>query len=84
MAMNEKEETAYMQGGRAAWTSMLHECIKHLGYDGEDVNKTAWVVEREAAIAALRGLCRDHGDNDWDEDLHLADIIDKHLRKHLP
>jgi hypothetical protein len=24
-----------------------------------------------------------HGDNDWPDDLHLADVIDKHLARHL-
>jgi predicted secreted protein len=41
------------------------------------------VLEREAAVQALREMCRDFGDNDWPEDLHLADILDKHLAKHL-
>lgn len=39
--------------------------------------------EREATIAALRILCGDFGDNDWLDDLHLADVVEKHLSKHL-
>jgi predicted secreted protein len=41
------------------------------------------IIEREEAINTLRDLCREHGDNDWSDDLHLADIIDKHLGRHL-
>jgi hypothetical protein len=36
--------------------------------------------EREEAIAALRSMCADYGDNEWPETLHLADIIETHLR----
>lgn len=39
--------------------------------------------ERSAAVDALRELCGEYGDNDWDSDLHLADVIEKHLRRHL-
>lgn len=53
----------------------------NLGY--ENVTEQAWIAEREAAIAALRRLCAAHGDNDWPESLHLADIIEKHLGRHL-
>lgn len=41
------------------------------------------VDERAETIFILRIICKDHGDNDWEDDLHLADIIDKHLGKHL-
>ncbi len=39
--------------------------------------------ERGAAVKMLRQLCADFGDNDWPDDLHLADVIDKHLGDHL-
>ncbi len=39
--------------------------------------------ERASTIQLLRGACRQFGDNDWDDDLHLVDIIEKHLLKHL-
>lgn len=35
--------------------------------------------EREDVIKPLRDLCERHGDNDWPEELHLRDIIEKHL-----
>lgn len=85
--MNEQEESIYEQGSRAAWTFMLGECLRHLGYksvyrsgEGADV---AWIAEREAAIAMLRQVCAAHGDNDWPNDLHLGDIIEKHLWRNL-
>jgi hypothetical protein len=36
-------------------------------------------IERADAIRTLRRLCSEHGDNFWSDDLHLSDIIDKHL-----
>jgi hypothetical protein len=39
--------------------------------------------ERAGTIAALRELCGHFGDNDWTDDLHLADVVEKHLGKHL-
>lgn len=40
-------------------------------------------TERQETIKSLRGLCKDFGDNDWPDDLHLADVIEKHLGKYL-
>lgn len=35
--------------------------------------------ERSATVAILRQVCTSHGDNDWRDNLHLADVIEKHL-----
>ena len=78
---DEKTEQAYLQGGRSVWNSLLRECLRNLKTSEHD--QYSWITEREAAIAVLRGICDEFGDNDWNENLHLADIIDKHLGKHL-
>jgi len=39
--------------------------------------------ERREIISALRDACSEIGDNDWPDDLHIADIIEKHLARHL-
>lgn len=78
--MNEQD---YERGSRMAWTLMLQQCLMHLGYKSEEGSKAAWILEREAAIRALRDVCLDHGDNNWPEELHLGDIIEKHLARHL-
>lgn len=77
--MNENEEQAYMRGSRAAWLVMLRECLRQLGYESPESQQAHWIIEREETIAQLRRLCAQHGDNEWDEKLHLADVIDKHL-----
>ena len=41
------------------------------------------VDERTEAVAALRRVCRSFGDDNWPSSLHLADIIEKHLERHL-
>jgi hypothetical protein len=38
-----------------------------------------WKEERADAVRELREICEDFGDNDWEDDLHLADVIGKHL-----
>jgi hypothetical protein len=40
-------------------------------------------VERKEVIKYLRGVCKNWGDNDWGDDLHLVDILDKHLFYYL-
>ena len=78
--MNEQD---YTQGSRRAWLTMLTECVRHLGYETSEAKAAAWIVEREETVQRLRAVCAEHGDNDWDEDLHLTDVIEKHLWHHL-
>jgi hypothetical protein len=39
--------------------------------------------ERAKAIVALREVCKNYGDNDWPDNLNLADIVNNHLLRHL-
>jgi len=77
------DENSYNQGSRMAWRSMLQQCCRELGYDDVEADKARWILEREEAISALRGVCSGHGDNDWEDNLHLGDIIEKHLHNNL-
>ncbi len=76
-------EGAYERGERAAILRVLRTCLQELGYGSAESGQARWVLEREATIAALRSVCDEHGDNDWDDQLHLADVVDKHLARHL-
>lgn len=78
--MNERD---YERGNRAAWSRMLQECVRQLGIDDPAARGAAWILEREAAVAMLREACEHHGDNDWPDDLHMGDVIEKHLLRHL-
>ena len=78
--MNEREEEAYVRGSQAAWLRMALVCLSELPARG---TAESWRIERAQAIAMLRQVCEHHGDNDWPDDLHLADVIEKHLWRHL-
>lgn len=78
--MTQAEEKAYIEGQRALLRRQLAEIMRELGHDQPEV--ASLVKEREDTIAALRRLCGERGDNDWPDDLYLADIIEKHLDLH--
>ena len=78
--MTESEESAYIRGGKAVWRKLFAESLRELG---QEVNGAALLDERNDAIATLRELCEEYGDNDWPDDLHLSDIIEKHLSRYL-
>jgi hypothetical protein len=80
--MNEKEERIYIDGERAAWRMMLGECLRHLE-PSEEKSRAQLVIELDEARVQLRHLCEEFGDNDFEDDLHLGDAIEKHLGKHL-
>jgi len=77
------DETSYIQGSRTAWTAMLRTCLRNLDYESNDKQLISLIEEREAVIAQLREICEVYGDNDWDNTLHLGDVIEKHLGRHL-
>jgi len=81
--MTEKEEKAYMRGCREPWKRILAEAARELGYDTPEGKLAALINEREQAVAALRDVCEAYGSNDWPDNLHLADIIEKHLGRPL-
>jgi hypothetical protein len=64
-------------------TSMLAKVLSELGYHGTEGQRTKWVIEREVLIGKLRELCTEFGDNDWEPDLNLGDVLDNHLGRYL-
>jgi hypothetical protein len=76
-------EAAYEAGSRRTHLQYLSQALRSLGRDGPEWDAARLIGEREEAIAVLRRICTEHGDNDWHDDLHLADIIDKYLGRHL-
>lgn len=82
-AIGDTLDRAAKRGSRRAWLIMLREVLKGLGFDSPEWSAGRWLIEREEAIGALRRLCAAHGDNDWPDVLHLADIINNHLAPHL-
>lgn len=81
---NAARELGFQAGTRMAALRMLRTALADLSLTAEtDDAKTIALgilaVERAEAIATLRRLCTEHGDNDWPDNLSLADIIEKHL-----
>ena len=74
-------ERGYMEGYKAFARRILQEALTHL--DAKDKDIDAWRLERSATVAMLRQVCEDHGDQDWEADLYLPDVIEKHLWRHL-
>jgi hypothetical protein len=77
-------EKGYTQGQRSAYKTLLLDCLRGLGREPKTERDCAeklavLVVEREETISLLRRLCQDFGDNNWEGDLRLVDIIKKHL-----
>lgn len=81
--MKQIDEQSYVQGERAIYKLLLQECLSGLNPSDLDWKRAELILEREEAIIQLRNLCREFGDNDWDENLRLADVIEKHLGRHL-
>lgn len=80
---DDAREVAYIEGQRSVWRRLLTDALRELGYDSPEATNAKWIAEREEAIAKLREVCGEHGDNNWTPSLYLADIIDKHLARHL-
>jgi hypothetical protein len=80
-------EPSYLEGERAALRAMLSEVLRRLDVHGsrdEPLRTIARLTkEREDTVAALRSVCRDHGDNEWEPSEYLADVVEKHLARHL-
>lgn len=79
----ELDEASYEEGSRMAWRSMLKTCCRELGYDDPEASKAAWIAEKEEIKSVLREVCTDFGDTDYTDNLHLVDVIEKHLHRHL-
>jgi hypothetical protein len=75
------DEQSWQAGNHSAWTQMLRQCVAALDEDG--LVQAGWLVERQEAVAALREICSRFGDNDWNEKLSLAEVIQNHLARHL-
>jgi hypothetical protein len=89
--LQELTESYYLRGQRSALVNQLHSILGQLSikYDGVDSAPSNLMLiahltkEREDAIASLRSICERYGDNRWDDNLYLSDIIEKNLGAYL-
>lgn len=80
-ADHDRGERQYVNGYNSAYRELLQVAIRGLGY--ENVSREQALLLLSQTTAALRSVCGEFGDNDWDDDLHPADIVEKHLSNHL-
>lgn len=73
----------YLSGRADGFVSVLRHCLGELGVNDAETQRAAWVAERQDVVNSLRSLCTEYGDNDWSDNLHLADVIEKHLVRPL-
>lgn len=78
---DDAKEQGFIAGQQSVYESLLSQCISHLPASTAELS--SWRAERVAAIRLLREICAEYGDNDWPDDLHLEDILEKHLLRHL-
>lgn len=78
-------ELARQSGRRSLARELASALIADLGDEDGDWEKRAarLALQLDSARAALRGVCADHGDNEWPDSLILSDVIEKHLGRHL-
>ena len=79
-------EVDYIQGNKAAYSNILKFCIKQLDDNDYIEYEKAYInllTERTEAILALRAVCSIISDNNWQDNLHLADIINKHILNYI-
>lgn len=79
----EARDQGYVEGRRAAAREQLTAALAVLGWESVEAAAGCGARELDEARAALREVCRDHGDNDWSDDLNLSDVIEKHLAPYL-
>ena len=74
-----------LEGEKDGYSAAMYHvaCFVHRHLSGSDRDVNRLLIERHEAIASLRELCADFGDNDWPDELTLGDIIEKHLARHL-
>lgn len=84
--MTENEERAYVDGMTSVYRELLGVALR--GLHREPMPETLESAQKRIAQlethltdvrGTLRRLCADYGDNDWDDDLHLSDVLEKHL-----
>jgi hypothetical protein len=78
--MNEEQEKYFILGKIRTFQTIIIDCQNALtGLGVKLKSKNEFDQERIDVIKTLRSACGEIGDNDWSDDLHISDIINKHL-----
>ena len=77
------KEAGYSAGRRSAYRTLLMQCARELGKGDPLTEAAAMMAELSDTKVALRRVCEKFGDIDYPENLYLADVVEKHLERHL-
>lgn len=78
--MTGAEERAFINGNAVAWEHIQQEATRRLGekLSPEQRERAYLLVERSEVQRGLRKIARRLGANDdWPEDLHLVDVLER-------
>jgi len=75
----DEHERGYVAGQQSLAIEIIDRCRMSAGVFFPD----DYSSERAQTVLSLRRVCAQFGDNDWPDDLHLVDIIEKHLERYL-
>ena len=83
-----ERERGYIEGRRFTLVQVLTHALVELKSfskpeDDPLIKLAALVKEREETVSKLREVCGEFGDNDWEENLHLGDVVECHLTRPL-
>ena len=83
-----ESERAYIEGRRFTLVRLLTQSMKELMEFGELdqsplIRLAELIKERQETVSKLRELCGKYGDNEWRDNSHLADVVEKHLIIHI-
>ena len=79
--MDELLDRKYCEGQHALAQSMLQHVAQFLKKDDRD--RASLLRELDASRMVIRRLCELIGDTDWDDNLWLPDVLEKHLARHV-
>jgi hypothetical protein len=88
MILSEREQ-GHLDGELQANLRLLRYALSALTATTLKLEDTAlrevgrFVLQRQETVQKLRRVCAEFGDNDWRDDDWLADVVDKHLYRHL-
>lgn len=76
-------EESYNEGKRRALINLARHLCRELADCEQDPSihrrVLALEAERLEVVSCLRRLCAEYGDNDWPDDLHIVDVIERHV-----
>lgn len=72
-------ERDWMRGNKYAWMAIVSQALREIGQRNDTMKKAALILERQQTVNALRDLSAVLGCDDWPDDLHLADVVNKYI-----